>query len=84
MPNLNKLTLASRAAIEKLRDVYDKMSAYQKTVIVSSSLDLLKSYETKISELEKLSNNGDEEPDTVGKNETIDKKEEVSEGSEEV
>ncbi|MBR3684501.1 MAG: flagellar hook capping protein [Lachnospiraceae bacterium] len=84
LPNLNKLTLASRAAIEKLRDVYDKMSAYQKTFIASSSLDLLKSYETKISELEKLSNNGNEEPDTVGKNETIGKKDEVSEGSEEV
>lgn len=84
LPNLNKLTLASRAAIEKLRDVYDKMSAYQKTFIASSSLDLLKSYETKISELEKLSNNGNEEPDTVGKNETIGKKDEGSEGSEEV
>lgn len=84
LPNLNKLTLASRAAIEKLRDVYDKMSAYQKTFIASSSLDLLKSYETKISELEKLSNNGNEDADTVGKNETIGKKDEVSEGSEEV
>lgn len=84
LPNLNKLTLASRAAVEKLRDVYDKMSAYQKTFIASSSLDLLKSYETKISELEKLSNNGNEDADTVGKNETIDKKDEVSEGSEEV
>lgn len=84
LPNLNKMTLASRAAIEKLRDVYDKMSAYQKTFIASSSLDLLKSYETKISELEKLSNNGNEDADTVGKNETIDKKDEVSEGSEEV
>lgn len=84
LPNLNKMTLASRAAVEKLRDVYDKMSAYQKTFIASSSLDLLKSYETKISELEKLSNNGNEDADTVGKNETIDKKDEVSEGSEEV
>lgn len=84
LPNLNKLTLTSRAAVEKLRDVYDKMSAYQKTFIASSSLELLKSYETKISELEKLSNNGNEDADTVGKNETIDKKDEVSEGSEEV
>lgn len=84
LPNLNKLTLGSRAAVEKLREVYDKMSAYQQTFIASSSLELLKSYEDKISELEKLTNNGEEEQDTVGKNETIDKKDEVSEGSDEV
>lgn len=91
LPSVNKLTLSSQATIEKLREVYDKMSAYQQTFIASSSLELLKSYEDKIAELTKIaeSNNeestdGSEETDSADKSEAGDKNNDSTEGSSEV
>ena len=51
LPGIPDLTLDYAEAISTLRQTYDEMNAYQKSFIGEDAVELLKSYEAKINEL---------------------------------
>lgn len=60
---LNKIDLSNKGDVEELREVYNKMDSYQKSFIANDSLNALKAYENKISELVALAKNDAEQKD---------------------
>lgn len=68
---LNKVSLASKADVMKLKEAYDDMTTYQKTFIAKDSVALLDAYIAKIDELQAIADNekaNEDAGETTGEN----------------
>ena len=68
---LNKVSLASKADVMKLKEAYDNMTTYQKTFIAKDSVALLDAYIAKIDELQAIADNekaNEDAGETTGEN----------------
>lgn len=81
LPNIGGIDLSDGESIDKLKELYDGMNAYQKTFVAKEKADTLQAYVDKIAELRKLAG-GDETEEAEGTGE--DSAEESTEGTEEV
>ncbi len=73
LPDVNKVTAADAAAVEKARDVYDAMSPYQQSFVSKEDLEKLTALEEKIKEL--TGGSTEEKPDDSTEDDKVDKEE---------
>lgn len=67
LPNINTLELSDAEKVEKLKEMYDNMNAYQKTFIAKEKEDVLNAY---LNKLEELRNAKDSSEESEGTEET--------------
>lgn len=79
LPSLSNLTLKDKEDVMKLKDIYDKMTDYQKTFLTQENKEKFENYVKQIELLQKMQDeldnavNGGKDPDTSDKVEDPDK-----------
>lgn len=79
LPNVGGIDLTDGEAIDKLQDIYENMTDYQKTFVAKEKVTALQEYIDKIAELRKLAEGSTDKAEDTDKTEETDKAEETEE-----